>query len=60
MSKIADKIIDEISAAIDKDELQLPTLPEVALEVREAAGNENIDVPKLAEIVARDAALIGL
>ena len=57
MSKIADKIIDEIAAAIDKDELQLPTLPEVALEVREAAANENIDVPKLAEIVARDAAL---
>ena len=57
MSKIADKIIDEISAAIENDELQLPTLPEVALEVREAAGNENIDVPKLAEIVARDAAL---
>lgn len=34
MSKLADKVQQDLIRAIDQDELVLPTLPEVALQVR--------------------------
>lgn len=50
-------IKNEILTAIDKDQLVLPTLPEVALQVREAANDENIDIKKLSDVITNDAAL---
>ena len=47
----------EILTAIENDQLTLPTLPEVALQVREAAADENINIQKLSNVITNDAAL---
>lgn len=57
MSDVIESVQQDILEAIDKDRLVLPTLPEVALQVREAATDDNIDIPKLCEVITRDAAL---
>jgi HD-like signal output (HDOD) protein len=57
MSDIVETIKNEILDAIETDRLVLPTLPEVALQVREAASDENIDVKKLTAVIINDAAL---
>lgn len=57
MSEIITQIRDEIITAIEKDQLVLPTLPEVAIQVREAASDEDIDIQKLSDVIANDAAL---
>ncbi len=50
-------IKQEIITAIENDKLVLPTLPEVALQVREAAADEDIDIQKLSAVITNDAAL---
>ena len=57
MSKLAEKVQKELIQAIDSDELVLPTLPEVALQVREAAENPDIGIPQLSKVIGNDAAL---
>ncbi|MGH8354595.1 MAG: HDOD domain-containing protein [Pseudomonas sp.] len=57
MSKLADKVQQELIQAIDNDELVLPTLPEVALRVREAAEDPDISIPALSKVIGNDAAL---
>ena len=57
MSDVIEEIKNEIITAIEKDQLVLPTLPEVALQVREAAADEDIDIQKLSGVIANDAAL---
>jgi HD-like signal output (HDOD) protein len=57
MSKLAEKVQKELIQAIDSDELVLPTLPEVALKVREAAEDPNIGIPQLSKVIGNDAAL---
>ncbi|MEN0108665.1 MAG: HDOD domain-containing protein [Pseudomonas sp.] len=57
MSKLADKVQHELIQAIDNDELVLPTLPEVALKVREAAEDPDISIPQLSKVIGNDAAL---
>ena len=57
MSKLADKVQQELIQAIDNDELVLPTLPEVALRVRETAEDPNASIPALAKVIGNDAAL---
>ncbi|WP_347506110.1 HDOD domain-containing protein [Pseudomonas anguilliseptica] len=57
MSKLAEKVQKELIQAIDSDELVLPTLPEVALKVREAAENPDIGIPQLSKVIGNDAAL---
>lgn len=57
MSEMINEIKNEILTAIDKDQLVLPTLPEVALQVREAAADEDIDIAKLSKVITNDAAL---
>ena len=47
----------EIRAEIESNKIQLPTLPEVALKVRDAVESENTDAGKIAAMVAHDAAL---
>ncbi|PCH58322.1 MAG: histidine kinase [SAR86 cluster bacterium] len=43
--------------ALNKDQLVLPTLPEIALKVREAANDPNIDIKRLNSLIGSDAAL---
>lgn len=50
-------IKDEIISAIENDRITLPTLPEVALQVREAAADEDIDIKTLSDVITNDAAL---
>lgn len=57
MSKLAEKVQKELIQAIDNDELVLPTLPEVALKVREAAEDPDISIPQLSKVIGNDAAL---
>ncbi|UCJ16431.1 HDOD domain-containing protein [Pseudomonas sp. MM211] len=57
MSKLAEKVQLDLIRAIDNDELVLPTLPEVALRVREAAEDPNIGIPELSKVIGNDAAL---
>lgn len=57
MNPIAEKVRQEIITAIEKDQLVLPTLPEVALKVREVADDPNADIDKLTSVIGNDAAL---
>ncbi|WP_313513223.1 HDOD domain-containing protein [Pseudomonas sp.] len=57
MSKLAEKVQHALIQAIENDELVLPTLPEVALRVREAAEDPNIGIPTLSKVIGNDAAL---
>lgn len=57
MSKLAEKVQQDLIQAIENDDLVLPTLPEVALRVREAAEDPNIGIPELSKVIGNDAAL---
>jgi len=57
MSHVAERVREEIVEAIRNDELVLPTLPEVALKVREVADDPDADLDQLAQVIGRDAAL---
>ncbi|WP_407295805.1 HDOD domain-containing protein [Stutzerimonas zhaodongensis] len=57
MSTLADKVQQELTQAIENDELVLPTLPEVALRVREAAEDPDVSIPTLAKVIGNDTAL---
>ena len=46
-----------LQTAIEQDRLILPTLPEVALKVRDAVENESATAQDIATILAQDAAL---
>lgn len=57
MSTLAETVQYELLEAIRNDELVLPTLPEVALRVREAAEDPDISIPDLSKVIGNDAAL---
>ena len=57
MSTLAHKVQMDLIKAIDKDDLVLPTLPEVALNIRKAAENPEISVSHLSKVIGRDTAL---
>ena len=49
--------VKELIHDLESGELQLPTLPEVALRVRDAVEDEDATANRIAEIIAMDAAL---
>jgi len=57
MSEQIEQIRKELLHAIETDQMVLPTLPEVALQVREAASDPDVDVSTLARVIQNDAAL---
>ena len=57
MNLIIDKVRQEIIQAIESDRLVLPTLPEIALRVREVAEDPAADMEQLASVIGNDAAL---
>lgn len=57
MSKMADEVQKDLIKAIDRDALFLPTLPEVALKIRQAAENTEISVAALSRVIGSDTAL---
>ena len=57
MSEFIDAIRSEILTAIENDMLILPTLPEVALQVRDIAEAEDSSIMDLAKVISNDTAL---
>ena len=57
MSQIVERVRQDIITAIKNDQLVLPTLPEVALRVREVADDPKADIEKLVGVIGNDAAL---
>ena len=57
MSELAHEVASDIKLALDDDQLDLPSLPEVALEVRDVAESEHVSATKLASVVGKDPAL---
>lgn len=57
MTDLAQRIQEELMEAIDRDQLVLPTLPEVALRIREAAEDPDISISELARHISTDTAL---
>ncbi|MCU7935385.1 MAG: HDOD domain-containing protein [Candidatus Thiodiazotropha sp. (ex Dulcina madagascariensis)] len=51
------QFLEKLNNAIDSNRLTLPTLPEVALKVRDAVEKEQSSANQIAEIIASDAAL---
>jgi HD-like signal output (HDOD) protein len=49
--------LEDLYQAIDQKRLTLPTLPEVALKVRDAVESDNSSAAQVAEMIATDAAL---
>lgn len=57
MSSLAQKVSDDINDAIETDALVLPTMPEMALKVREIADDPDASIKQLGEVIGGDAAL---
>ena len=57
MSDISQKIKAAILQAIDKDTLVLPTLPEIALDVKKITDDENSGLFDLIDVINKDTAL---
>lgn len=57
MSDLNEKIKADLLTAIEKDTLVLPTLPEVALNVREIADNPESSIREIVEVISHDIAL---
>jgi HD-like signal output (HDOD) protein len=57
MSNIVETIKADLTSAIEKDKLVLPTLPEAALQVREIAEKEDSAILDLVKVISNDTAL---
>lgn len=57
MSTLIATVQSELMDAINNDELILPTLPEVALQVREAAEDPDVGIGELSKVISNNAAL---
>lgn len=57
MSNIIEDIEAKIIDAINKDQMQLPTLPEVALQIREIASDPESSITDLTKVISNDAAI---
>jgi len=56
-NQLAKEITAEISSALEQDQLDLPSLPEVALRIRDEAESELVSAVSLAGVVGDDPAL---
>lgn len=57
MSKLADTVKRELLEAIYNDTLALPSLPEAALTMKEAAKSADISIDDLVQVIGKDTAL---
>lgn len=57
MADLAQQVQGAIKEALSQDELELPVLPEVALNIRAEAERENVSVASLAQVIADDASI---
>jgi HD-like signal output (HDOD) protein len=57
MGQLAEQVSTDIKKALKADELDLPTLPEVALRIRDEAQSKNVSATSLAKVIAEDPGL---
>lgn len=57
LGDVSDQMLNALLKAIEGDEIALPTLPEVALRVRDEAESPDVSIAKLASVIGTDAAL---
>jgi len=57
MSAKAEQFFADLKKAVETDQLILPTLPEVALKIRESVESENTSAQQIAENLTQDASL---
>jgi HD-like signal output (HDOD) protein len=57
MSNIVETVTQDIIAALNSDQLTLPSLPEIALKVRDIAEKDDSTIHDLTEIIIQDSAL---
>ena len=57
MTDLIAEVREDINQAIARDQLTLPTLPEVALQIRSAAEDPDADAIKLSRVLENDAAI---
>jgi len=57
MSAKAETLFDDLKEAVETDRLILPTLPEVALKIRDAVERENSTARDISDALAKDASL---
>ena len=57
MNEKAEHFYEELEKAVETDQLVLPTLPEVALKIREAVESDNSSAQQIAETLTQDASL---
>lgn len=56
-NNLEQKLIDELLEDLENDRLVLPTLPEVALRVRDTLEDENMGLPEVAQVITSDTAV---
>lgn len=57
MAELAEQLSSDIRSALEADELDLPTLPEVALRIRDEAQRENVTAASLGKVIGEDPGL---
>ncbi|MEQ8693337.1 MAG: HDOD domain-containing protein [Pseudomonadales bacterium] len=57
MSNITAEIEQHIKSALDEDDLDLPSLPEVALEIQDVADSDTVSAQSLSLVIGKDAGL---
>ncbi len=57
MNAKAEQFFNELKAAVESDQIILPTLPEVALKIREAVESDTASAQQIAETLTQDASL---
>ncbi len=57
MSAKSEELLGHLKQAVETDKLMLPTLPDVALKIRDAVENENSTAQNISDALAQDASL---
>jgi HD-like signal output (HDOD) protein len=57
MNALAEKVANDIITAIESDALVLPTMPEMAIKVREISEGKDASIMDLSKVISNDAAL---
>lgn len=57
MSEKHEEFFNELEQAVEKDKLVLPSLPEVALKIRDVVENENTRTEQIADVLSQDGSM---
>lgn len=52
-----DRLLNEIKAALDQEDIKLPAMPDVAIQIREAFKDEQYEVPQIARLIQAEPGL---